>query len=52
MLELSKLGKAKDLLVVLSQMMIEGCSLDLKVYSILIQKHAFTESNQGLCIPF
>jgi pentatricopeptide repeat protein len=37
MLELSKLGKAKDLLVVLSQMLIEGCSLDLEVYSILVQ---------------
>lgn len=35
--ELSKSGKAKYLLVVLSQMFIEGCNLDMEAYCILIQ---------------
>ncbi|PQP96690.1 pentatricopeptide repeat-containing protein [Prunus yedoensis var. nudiflora] len=37
MLGLSKLDKAKDLLVVLSKMLVEGCNLDLDAYCILIQ---------------
>ncbi|KAM1776761.1 hypothetical protein ACFX11_043517 [Malus domestica] len=37
MLGLSKLDKVKDLWVVLSKMLVEGCSLDLDAYCVLIQ---------------
>lgn len=37
MLGMSKLCKAKQLLAVLSQMLVEGCALDGKAYCILIQ---------------
>ncbi|MED6208448.1 hypothetical protein PIB30_045175 [Stylosanthes scabra] len=42
--ELSKSGKAKDLLVVLSRMLVEGCELDVEAYCILI--HAMTKQNR------
>ncbi|XP_057719089.1 pentatricopeptide repeat-containing protein At1g12620-like isoform X2 [Arachis stenosperma] len=44
MRELSKSGKAKDLLVVLSQMLVEGCNLDAETYCILI--HTMSKQNQ------
>jgi pentatricopeptide repeat protein len=52
MLKLSELGKAKDLLVVLSQMLIEGCSLDLEVYSILIQSMRSQNQIKDCVFPF
>ena len=42
--ELSKSGKAKDLLVVLSRMFTEGCTPDVETYCILI--HSMSKQNQ------